>query len=244
MCESYREQMERIAGALARGDCSLVAEDVQSGCPQRQVKLFVDGNSEKRLEKLADQLEFVAEAFDDFERLIEAYVRDQSLAAYDTGASDGERMLEWLCDRRRLTPVQKDYIRCQRARHAVEERARCNRAAHVRFQKLWSESASLDDWNRRSAVLHINPIRASATFTTGALLDGAAQPPTEALFFPVGSAIATAVLEPEVLLAIEQLSGLGPTSLDQWGAATGCGDIDRLAETACQLQEVGLLAAE
>jgi hypothetical protein len=244
MCESYQEQLQRLSRALARGDCASILEDVQYGCPQERVKWFVAGNVEKRLDKLADQLEFVAEAFDDFERLIEAYVHDQPLSAYDPGASDGERMLVWLLDRRVLTPVQRDYVFCQRARHAVEESARCHRAAHVQFQRRWSADRLRSRFDASAAVLHANPIRANTTFVTPALLDNSAEPPTEVLFFPVGHEIATAVLEPDVLRALEQLAWLGPTSLDQWAASIGCGDLGALAGIARQLQGVGLLAAD
>jgi hypothetical protein len=236
--------MQRLTRAMARGDCSSILEDVQYGCPQERVKLFVDGNFEKRLEKLCDQLEFVAEAFDDFERLVEAFVRDQPLASYSSTTSDGQRMLAWLLDRRALTPVQRDYVHCQQARHEVEEAARCHRAEHVQFQRLWSASHGHEQFLSPAAVLHANPIRASATFITTALLDNSTQPPTEVLFFPVGNEIATAVLEPSILEALEQLAALGPTSLDQWGSMIGWSSLEPVAEIAQQLQTVGLLAAE
>ena len=115
------------------------------------MKIFVDGNLEKRFEKLQAQLEFVADGFDRFDDLIADYIRARPSAAYDTGISDGERMLVWLTetkglsqnptdarnvrgdsnqrrgfriDTKTLSPEQLDYIACQRARHAIEETAR------------------------------------------------------------------------------------------------------------------------
>src|SRR5262245_39962581 len=136
--ETYRQKLTRLARALASADALAVAGDLATGCPPRRAILFTDGNCEKRFEKLTDQLDFVAPAFDDFPGLIDAFIRSQPLVAYDTGASDGEQMLLWLTRTQNCTAEQLDHIACQRGRHAVEDLARCNRLGHTRFQELHS----------------------------------------------------------------------------------------------------------
>lgn len=244
MCESYREQLQRLVGALGQSNSQAVVDDLQPGSSLERVRLFVDGNSEKRFEKLSDQLEFVAEAFDNFERQIEVFVREQPLSAYDTGVSDGERMLLWLLDKRSLTPVQRDYVLCQRARHAVEELARCHRAGHLRFQRLRGlQPADVAGIDLNQVRLHVNPIRANSTFITSALLDSLSEPPTEVLFFPDNHEIATAVLEPFALQSLHKLAAIEPCTLQQWADELGC-ELSALVEIARELLEVGLLAAE
>jgi hypothetical protein len=245
MCESYQEQVGRLVQALGRAECSAVLDDLQSGSLPQRLKLFVDSNGEKRFNKLNDQLEFVAEAFEDFEHLIEVYIRQRPLAAYDSGVSDGERMLLWLLDKRPLTPVQRDYVLCQRGRHAVEELARCHRQGHVAFQKLRRQQPSdVSQIDLTSAILHLNPIRANATFITRALLDSESDPPTEVLFFPDGHEIATAVLEPQALHGLLTLAGLAPCRLFDWAKRLGVDPSCGLSQTAVKLLNVGLLAAD
>src|SRR5262249_58590279 len=93
------------------------------GAAPLPVQMFVEDNVEKRLEKLRKQLEFVAEAFDDFEELLRTFTRSFPLEAYASAASDGDRFLDWLGCRASLTAEQADYVACQRARHAVENTA-------------------------------------------------------------------------------------------------------------------------
>lgn len=244
--ETYRQKLTRLARALARADALAVAGDLASGCDARRLKLFSDGNCEKRFEKLSDQLEFVSEAFDDFPDLIEAFIRAEPLAAYDTGASDGERMLIWLCATHDCTPAQLDHIACQRARHAVEDLARSNRLGHVRFQELCSvtpaDSAQLASLLSAGATLHLNPIRIWTTFLSPVLLDDEADVPADVVFFPIGREIATAVLEEDARPLMNELARLAPCSLQQWSAVTALADLERLSEFSADLAGLGLVA--
>lgn len=243
MCETYKEQVQRLACALGRAEYQSIGGELQCGSSINRVKLFVEGNWEKRFEKLSDQLEFVAEAFDDFEHMIEVYVRSQPLGPYDSAVNDAEKMLLWLLDKRPLSPVQRDYVLCQRARHAVEELARCHRKGHVAFQRLRrTQPADVQQIDFGGTVLHVNPIRANATFVSRALLDSASDPPTEVLFFPDGHEIVTAVLEPDALRALLTLATIEPCTLAEWADQMGI-DPRSLSETAVELLEVGLLAA-
>lgn len=244
MCETYQEQVQRLVHALGRSQYQAIVDDLQSGSTADRLRLFVDGNCEKRFEKLSDQLEFVAEAFDDFEHLIEVFIRQHPLAAYDTAVSDAERMLLWLLDKRPLSPEQRDYVLCQRARHAVVELARCNRSGHVAFQqKLIAQRRAGMRVDLATAVLHLNPIRSNATFVTRCLLDSLSEPPTEVLFFPDGHEIASVVLEPTALKALLVLVGIEPCTLAAWAERLKV-ESEELRETAERLLEVGLLAME
>jgi len=244
MCETYEEQVTRYVQALGRGQWQDLSEDLQSGSSADRVQLFVSNNREKRGEKLSDQLEFVAGAFDDFEHWIEVYVRQHPLAAFDTGTSDAERMLLWLLDKRPLTAEQRDYVLCQRGRHAVEELARCCRAGHLAFQKL--RRLQPHDWANQDWSLtnvHVNPVRANVTFITRALLDSKTDAPTEVLFFPDGDEVATTVLQPQALSALVALCGTAPCTLEGWREHLRLSR-DELRPSAEVLAEVGLIAVE
>ena len=244
--ETYRQKVTRLARALARADALAVTGDLAPGCPRERAKMFTDGNCEKRFEKLTDQLEFVAPAFDRFPDLIEAFIRSEPLTAYDTGASDGERLLLWLIRTQACTPEQLDYIACQRGRHAVEDLARCNRLGHIRFQELRSVTPADEDDLRLSLaagrMLHLNPIRIWTRFHTRVLLDDEAEVPAAVILFPVGREIATAVLEDDGRPLVNELARLGSCSLAQWSAVTALADSDRLAEFIVDLVGLGLAA--
>jgi hypothetical protein len=244
--ETYRQKLTRLARALARADAPAVAGDLAPGCPPARTRLFTDGNCEKRLEKLTDQLKFVAPAFSDFPGLIEAFIRAEPLAAYDTGASDGERMLLWLTRSQNCTRQQLDHIACQRGRHAVEDLARCNRLGHVRFQELCSvtpgDEQELQLLLAAGAALHLNPIRIWTTFHTRVLLDEDADVPAAVILFPIGRQIATAVLEEDGRPLVNELARLGSCSLAQWASVSRLADSERLAEFITDLAGLGLAA--
>ena len=66
--ESYRQQLDRLAHAMASPNCEEdVAPDLTCGDALGRVKMFVDGNLDKRLDKLSAELEFVVGVFDGFE---------------------------------------------------------------------------------------------------------------------------------------------------------------------------------
>lgn len=244
MCETYEEQVSRVVDALGRERFQDLTDDLHPDSSIDRVRLFVDRNREKLVEKLRSQLEFVAGVFDDFDHWIDVYVRQHPLAAYDTGTCDAERLLLWLLDKRPLTAEQRDYVLCQRGRHAVEELARCCRAGHLAFQALRArQPADWVDGDWASVTLHVNPIRTNVTFITRALLDPKTDPPTEVLFFPVRNEIATAVLQPEELAALMKLTGAAPCTLDAWRERlkTSRGELLPLAQA---LVGVGLVAAE
>jgi hypothetical protein len=236
------------------------------------VKIFVDGNLEKRFEKLQAQLEFVADGFDRFDDLIADYIRARPSAAYDTGISDGERMLVWLTetkglsqnptdarnvrgdsnqrrgfriDTKTLSPEQLDYIACQRARHAIEETARQHRLKHVHFQELVTLTKVYREElvTNRHLLAYLNPIRTWGRFVSSALLDDDTAPPADVLFFPVREEISTAVLELEGQAMINDLADFQPCTLDEWSGLSELVDRDGLVELSRDLAELSQLLA-
>lgn len=243
--ENYRAQLQRIARAMATAHAADVYCDLEAGSQPELMKLFVDGNLDKRLDKLDKQLEFVKGALgDEFEALAVEYIKALPLGAYDSGQFDGDRFLTWLENSRPLTPVQRDYVACQRARHAVEIMGRNHRRAHVRFQELSSLAGELAGELETNSTLHVhlNAIRVWTRFETKELLDDDADPPVDVLFFAVRNDTATAVLEQEGRLLIEELARHEPCSLATWAALSDHAQRDELAELCGDLAEMGLVA--
>lgn len=241
--EAYRSQLLRMVRALATAQADGVASDVSHDSKSLGVKLFVDGNLDKRFEKLADGLEFVAPAFRRFDKLIVAYIKAAPLVAYDTGASDCERMLVWLSQSRRLTARQQDYITCQRARHAVEEAVREDRLRYVRFQERHSVTSHLiPELPLGIAMLYLNPIRIWATFRTTSLLGVDDKLPAKVVFFPIDGEVGTAVLDTRGQALLKELELLQPLPFTSWAARCQSADSDDLLETVRELATMGLIA--
>lgn len=248
--EDYATQLRRLARSLAAARHEDVLDLLAPGYHLWQVQMFTDDNIYKRYKKLQVQLEFVQPAFDDFEDLLEAYVHEFPLSAYDTGTSDGDRFLAWLESHRELTPEQRDFVICQRSRHAVEDEGRRNRLGHVRFQELASLTSELVgelDSNPNLQV-HLNPIHVWGRFQSKALLDEDAEPPADVLFYASDNEVRTAVLEPEGQQLAHELATLSPCTLDQW-AALGNSFADResrsqneLASFCRDMADIGLVA--
>jgi hypothetical protein len=247
MDETYRRQLEQLVAAMSlpnhEGDVAVLSADSR----REGVKMFVDGNFDKRLDKLAMQLEFVADAFDDFEALLMEYVRATPLAALDTSLSDGERMLEWLITSKPLTPVQRDYVVCQQTRHAITHLAAAHRERHREFQALRWRAVEEDDepqlWP--ASVIRLNPLRKWARFETSALLEeeeAGLELPCDVLLFADGGEVASAALELEGQVLLNDLADNEPCSLTAWAELSGISDIEAVREMASDLVELGLAA--
>jgi len=243
--ETYREQLQRIARAMATAHSADVYADLEAGSQPELLKLFVDGNLDKRLDKLDKQLGFVKESLgEQFEPLAVEFIKALPLGAYDSGQYDGEKFLAWLEENKPLTPEQRDHVACQRARHAVENMGRNQRLPHVRFQDIASLATELAkelDTNPTLRI-HLNPIRVWAQFETAALLDEDATTPADVLFFAVRNDTSTAVLETEGRQLIEELASLEPVSLAAWAALSAHADREDLIELCRDLAEMGLVA--
>lgn len=242
--EAYREQLRRLARALAAGAADDLGPALAGGSTPAHVRLFTDGNRTKRHEALRAQLEFLAGAFADLDDRLEAYLRERPPVAFDAVLDDAGRFLDWVERSRDLTPEQRDHVACQRARQAVEAAARRDRAAHLHFQELWeatSRRLAAPDTDAGLRV-HLNPIRAWSRFATGALLDADATPPADVLFFAVGTEIGTAVLEPTGRELVGELASGGSRTLDEWAVLSRHADREGLVELCRDLAEMGLVA--
>jgi hypothetical protein len=242
--ETYRQQLARWARALAAARQQELSGVRGEDAAPREVQMFVEDNVNKRLDKLRQQLEFVVEAFADFNELLLAFTRGFPLEAYATAASDGERFLDWLGRTQSLTAEQADYVACQRARHAVEDAARNNRWEHVRFQELWSLAGKLAEelGTNPALAVHLNPARAWSRFLTPALLDEGAEVPADVLFFAAGGDIRTAILEGAGRSLVLELACLGPCTLDQWAVLTKQADREELVDFCRDLARMGAIA--
>ena len=213
--DDYRKQIRQCAHSLAVANNDRVIAYLPSPDEGVMVDVYTDGNLDKRIWKLTDQFEFMKNEFDDLDDWMQEYIHEIPLQAYDTGASDSSIFLDWVLENKTLTAEQKDCIACHQSRIAVEETARVNRIAHVRFQDRMTVGESLIDELETNAELwlHVNPIRVWATFATTLLLDDEADLPAAVLFFPVGVDIRTAVLEADGRELIERLELLSPCRL-------------------------------
>lgn len=240
----YREQLAGWARALAAARDDLLHPALDEGSSPGHVRIFTESNLAKRREKLRSQVAFVAEAFGDFEDLIIGYLRQGPMAAYGNAADDGERFLRWVERIPSLTPEQRDYVACQRARHAVEAEGRRNRLGHLRFQELWSTAGQLGGMlgSEPRLRIHLNPIRGWSRFATSALLGEGADVPADVIFFAVRSEVGTAVLEPVGRAMIEELADFGPCTLDQWADRSQHSDREGLVGLCRDLAEMGLVA--
>jgi hypothetical protein len=214
--DTYEAQVTHWARALAAGDVDALGPALAEGSSLRQVRLFVEGNFEKRHQLLKKYLEFVSAALEDLEELLWHYLDEVPLAALDTGFGDADRFLHWLQASAELTPAQEDVVRCQRARFAVEARASKNRSAHVRFQRT--------------------------RVTTTALVGDEAPLPADLLFFAVGTDVRTALLDGRGQALVRELASFGPWTLEAWAATTTLADRGGLLALCRDLAEMGLVA--
>jgi len=223
MSDAYRKQLDKYAEALAIAQNEQVESDLKAGNTADMLKMFTDGNLDKRFNKVKDQVEFVAEFFDEeeFEEQIVKYVKTLPLLAYDTGISDGQRFLEWLPTQMEFTAEQQDAVRCQQARHKIEDVAREKRVAHIAFQgQLTVSERLMDEFGENENLrIQVNPICVRSTFNTTALLGDDADVPAVVQFYPVKNDIRTALLEDDGLELIDLLHDEGAVTLEELQAA-------------------------
>lgn len=214
--EEYAEQIRRCAQALALAKNDLVQSELASGHTLERLKMFTDGNLEKRFEKLVGECEFLAEEFEDLEEVIICYVKSIPLTAYDTGCTDAERFLRHLEATRSLTPEQTDFITCQQGRYALEFQALEHRMEHVRFQEMSGMVETFsEEWGTNPDLwIYLNPLRVWATFYTTVLLEEDDEVPAKVLFYPVGADTRTAVLEDDGLAVVHFLETRNRVKLD------------------------------
>lgn len=187
--DAYRERLRYEAHTSPNGD--------KAGRPVNRVAMLADSSLWKRYETLQSACEALADGLEGLNEFIRRYIKEVPRSARDTNTSDAERFLQWLDSRDDLTEEQRDYIRCQQGRQAIEFVAVKQRLAHVRFQELLSLNDRLLpelETNPRLTI-HLNPIHVWSRFETAALLGDVDAAPATVIFFPVREDIRTAVVE-------------------------------------------------
>jgi hypothetical protein len=241
---AYSEQLTRYARALATAQNAMVFDDLERGEHQTGLGIFVAANAYKRFERLRVRLKYLADALDDLETLLAAFVREVPLTPYSTITADADRFLGSLEAYRELTPEQRDHVACQHAHFAVEAIGRNNHLGHVRFQELLSVAHQLVPELETDTGLRIylNPIRAWSRLVTKAMLDEEMSPAVDALFYAARDEVKTAVLDPVGRALVDELSSHGPFALDDWANLTEHADFAQLVEFCCDLCERGIVA--
>ncbi len=241
---NYRDQIQRCAQAMALGYAEVVRPFLATGMSVEQVRLFTEDNIEKRIGKIRDQVELLVPVFDDLDALISAFVQESPLVAYDTGCSDSDRFLKWICLGKELSPEQEDYVACQMARQEVETIARSNRLGHVRFQELWRMVSTLQkdiQTNSRLRIL-LNPIRTWTSFQSDVLIGESDELPADVLFFACGNQVRTSVFEETGKQHLETLASHGPLTLEDWRRFERSATRSDLIEFCLDAAEMGLVA--
>jgi hypothetical protein len=243
--DEYGGQLGRWAAAFAAGRYQEFEGDLEAACTPHDVRRFLNNNFGKRCTGLIRETASLAGAFDDLPALVRAYVRTVPGAPYDhTGPADEERFLIWLTQTQPLTPVQRDFVTCQRGEYAIWTEARRNRPAHLRFQQLRKQAGE------RAAQLgaeprlriHLNPIRCAGELLTSVLAPGVKSLPAEALFYAAGTSVHGTLLEEAPAKAVCELAARGPCTLDEWTAGAGPAHRRKLVRLAGELAAQGLLA--
>lgn len=242
--ERYRAQIVECAQAMTVARNDGVAGYLSGPYGLSSVKMFTDGNLDKRFTKLEAYLDELADVFDDMEELIVAYIKQVPLAAYSTESSDADRFLDWLANKRKLTAEQADYVTLIRSRYAVELSAEENRIGHVRFQELRS---TVSDFSPQVATnprlwIHRNPIRVWGEFQSRALVEEGDSAPCTVIFFAFGNEVRTAILEPPGIAVVRALETAGPCKLDDLTDACTSLEQYEIVDVCRDLAETGLAA--
>jgi len=240
---TYHQSLKQTARAMASARISGVSSLLDPRDSVDRVKMFIEGNYEKRIEKLLSQAALLEDVVEYLEDRVIAYVQELPLAAYDTGCTDGDRFLQWLATCGDLTDEQMDHLVCQRARLQLEDIARANRLGHVRFQELWSlKDKLLPQFNATSSlIVHVNPIRCRTVFRTTALLDEEDITPANVVVFACRNNMRTAVIEAEGIAICETLQS-SPLAISQLIEVSPQLAAEDIVDVVQESVEMGLMA--
>ncbi len=245
--EEYGGQLTRWVSAFSAGRYQEFEGALEASCTPNDVKRFLINSFGNRYSWLMREAASVARAFDDFSAYVEAYIRAVPRGRYDiTGPADEERFLIWLAQTQALTPVQRDFITCQRGEFAVGTEARRNRPAHLRFQELWKHAGERaaqfgEDTGMR---IHLNPIRFAGELLTSTFAPGVQTLPVGVMFHAAGTSSRAALLEEATAEALRELAARGPCTLEEWAGGAGPGRREELLRLAGELAAQGLAAFE
>ena len=202
------------------------------------------GTSQRRRDHLRAELKFLRDPFESLEALIDEYAVTWPLDGQGAGLRDCQGFLAWLNATQSLTPRQQDCVVCQRSWFMVEEQIQQSYTAHLRFQQQCAVGKWLIERPDREVdrQIYLNPIRIWARFTTFALLDGAAQPPANVLFFGGGDQSRAVLFELEGQALLNELVDYQPACIREWTQMTRLAYGPDLDEFCRDLARLGLVA--
>lgn len=241
----YRAQLERLARAMSTGRETEIVDMLDEGSSAERLEWFVSGNIDKRAQWLHSMLPLVVGSLADFEELAGAYVQTRPQAAVGTGENDADAFLAWLEETQPLADEERDYVACQRARHALENLARERRLDHLQFQETQDFSKKLihklGHPSGAELKIQLNPIHAWTTLRTSVLVGDEAELPGEVLFFAIADGSSAAVLEPTSRALVRELAENGPWTLDTWACFTERTDRQGLLDVCGLLAPMGVV---
>ena len=216
LIESYAAQLTRVSTALAAADCTAVLEDITSDCRLGDVQRFVDNAVGERFRLITEELEFVALAFDDFDKLVDRYLRETPRQTYSLDSSDQERFLIWLRNNCTLDARQRDFVAHQEAEYACLAKARAHRVAHVAFQRLFALSKLAKEQRLEpNQELQVNPIHVWSRLTIAGGDDGV-HDRDNAIFVAVGQQVRSLWLSADQIEAVRDLARINRATLAEW----------------------------
>lgn len=241
--EDYPQQLTRVSAALAAANSEAILGDITPICGLGDVQRFVDNAVGERFRLISEELAFVALAFDGFDGLIDAYLRETPRQTYALDASDQERFLGWLRSTREFDAKQSDFIAHQEAEYACLAKAQKTRAGHVAFQRLWtlSKQTQREQQEQTNQEVQVNPIHVWSRMTiadTQPIMPGE----DNVLFLAVGQEIRSLWLEAEQIKAVRDLTLHNPTTLAAWSARHP--ELTNAKQLCQELIAAGLLAVK
>ncbi len=213
---TYEQQLVRWSEALSAGRGDTVLDDLTSDCSPRDVERFLENANGERYRLLAEEMDLVALAFDDFDRLLDEYLRETPRQTFTLHERDQQRFLRWLRGRS-LTPQQSDYVTYQETEYACYELARNHRAAHLEFQRAWSFSRQRIEGQLRRADCRVlvNPVCVWARLEVATTTND--EPRTgDVIFLAADTEIRSLWLTTAQRAAARTLISQRPTTLTEW----------------------------
>lgn len=245
--EAYRRQLMHLVRGMLTGDGRDIVPALENCAKPELVKLFIEGNQEKRLAKLRAHLKFMAQGFEDIENLLKTYVERQPLMPYATVLLDANCFLDWLVRSGKPTPEQCDFVAYQRAQHQIARNAGRQRLEYARFEDRLKHSDELHAehlLHDGDMCIYLNPMHVWARFHTNVLLDDQTAPPVDVLCYPANGELRTTVLEPFGIQLIRELSTYNPCTIAQWSILSRSAERDDLVEFCQSLARLKLVAFE
>ena len=237
--DEYRDQLALLTDAMSVTRSPAPKVQVDS---QFQLDLFAEENYAKRIDKIKTQVEFVHEAFDHLDEMIEEYTLGAPMAPYDRQTSDGEAFLAWLAMHRKLTKKRQDYVAVARARLHIEETAAAQRRAPPLSRVVQrGPRAAARAWIQPKLVHSCQP-RAGKNEACHRRLPRRRDASRRCALFPVRRDVRTAILDRTGLALIDELDRLAPCTLHEWSARSESADPETILSLVSQLVLLGLAA--